>query len=131
VETGLARWLVDAVLGGMAGWGSLGIVLAVSALTVVVHFAIPIAPVINSALIPPIALLAVEMGRSPALFALPVAFTASCAFLLPLDAVSLVTYTRGYYRMLDMLRPGLLISLVWIILMTAVMLVVGPSLGFL
>lgn len=131
VETGLARWLVDAVLGGMAGWGSLGIVLAVSALTVVVHFAIPIAPVINSALIPPIALLAVEMGRSPALFALPVAFTASCAFLLPLDAVSLVTYTRGYYRMLDMLRPGLMISLIWILLMTAVMLIVGPSLGFL
>lgn len=131
VETGLARWLVDAVLGGVAGWSAFAIVLAISTLTVVVHLAIPIAPVINSALIPPIALLALELGRSPALFALPVAFTASCAFLLPLDAVSLVTYTRGYYRMLDMLWPGGLVSLVWIVLMTVVMLVVGPLLGFL
>lgn len=131
VETGLAKWLVDSILGGMAGWGPFGIVLAVSVLTVLVHFAIPIAPVINSALIPPIALLALELGRSPALFALPVAFTASCAFLLPLDAVSLVTYTRGYYRMLDMLKPGLLISAVWVVLMTLLMLGIGPLLGFL
>ncbi len=131
VETGLAKWLVDAVLGGMTHWGAFGIVMAISALTVVVHLAIPIAPVINSALIPPIALLALEMGRNPALFALPVAFTASCAFLLPLDAVALVTYTRGYYRMLDMLRPGGLVSIVWIFLMTAVMLLIAPLLGFL
>jgi solute carrier family 13 (sodium-dependent dicarboxylate transporter), member 2/3/5 len=131
VQTGLAKWLVDAVLGGMAEWGPLGIVAAVSALTVVVHLAIPIAPVINSALIPPIALLALELGRNPALFALPVAFTASCAFLLPLDAVALVTYPRGYYRMLDMLRPGGVTSLAWVVWMTAVMVLVGPWLGYL
>lgn len=57
-------------------------------------------------LIPPIVLLASTSHHDPALYALPVAFTASCAFLLPLDAVPLITYGRGYYRMLDMLWPG-------------------------
>ena len=79
---------------------------AISAFTVVVHLVLPIGPVINATLIPPIALLATETGQNPVLYALPVAFTASCAFLLPLDPVPLLTYTRGYYRMLDMLRAG-------------------------
>jgi sodium-dependent dicarboxylate transporter 2/3/5 len=64
------------------------------------------------------------------LYALPVAFTASCAFLLPLDAVPLVTYGKGYYRMFDMLRPGAVISLIWVVWMTFLILVLGPRLGF-
>jgi sodium-dependent dicarboxylate transporter 2/3/5 len=131
VETGLAQWLVQAALGGLAGWSPLWLIAAVSAFTVVVHLAIPIAPVINSVLIPPIVLLALDAGRNPALYAVPVAFTASCAFLLPLDAVSLLTYSRGYYRMLDMVRPGVLVSVAWVILMTALLLLLGPALGFL
>src|SRR5262245_16088990 len=53
VKTGLAKWMLDAVLGGMGGWSAVWVVAAVSAFTVVVHLAIPIAPVINSVLIPP------------------------------------------------------------------------------
>lgn len=131
VATGLAKWLVDAVLGGLTPLSPVWIMAAVSAFTVVVHLAIPIAPVINSVLIPPIVLLAISSGHNPALYAIPVAFTASCAFLLPLDAVSLVTFSRGYYRMLDMLRPGLIVSIVWVILMTALLMLLGPRLGFL
>ena len=131
VSTGLAKWLVDTSLGGLSQWSPVWIIGAVSAFTVIVHLVIPIAPVINSMLIPPIVLLALESGHNPALYAIPVAFTASCAFLLPLDAPSLVTYNRGYYRMLDMLRPGLIVSVVWVIWMTTLMLLLGPRLGLL
>ncbi len=131
VETGLAQWLVDVSLGGIEDWGAIGIVALVSAFTVVIHLALPIGPVINSVLIPPLAILAVSTGQNPALYALPVAFTASCAFLLPLDAVPLVTYTRGYYRMLDMLAPGSILSLCWVVLITALMVWLGPLVGLL
>jgi sodium-dependent dicarboxylate transporter 2/3/5 len=130
VETGLAGWLVKALLGGVGALPPALIVAGISAFVVVVHLAIPIAPVINSVLIPPVVALAAESGYSPAFFALPVAFTASCAFLLPLDAVSLLTYSKGYYRMVDMLKPGALVSVVWVLLMTALMLGLGPPLGF-
>ena len=86
---------------------------------------------INATLIPPIALLATETGQNPVLYALPVAFTASCAFLLPLDPVPLLTYTRGYYRMLDMLRPGAILSAIWVVVMTVLLLVVAPLVGLL
>jgi sodium-dependent dicarboxylate transporter 2/3/5 len=131
VKTGLAKWLVDAALGGMAGWAAPWVVAAVSAFTVLVHLALPIAPVINAVVIPPIVLLAAAAHHHPALYALPVAFTASCAFLLPLDAVPLVTYGQGYYRMFDMLRPGAIVSLVWVVWITVLMVGLGPALGLL
>ena len=129
VETGLARWLVGATLGGMVDWPLVVSLLAISAFTVVIHLALPIGPVVNAVVIPPIVLLAQATGHHPAMLALPVAFTASCAFLLPLDAVALITYAKGYYRMRDMLAPGSLISIVWIVWITLLMLVLGPYLG--
>jgi sodium-dependent dicarboxylate transporter 2/3/5 len=65
------------------------------------------------------------------LFALPVIFSASCAFLLPLDAVPLVTFGKGYYRMFDMLPAGTVLSLVWVIVMTLLLVVIGPLIGLL
>ena len=50
-------------------------------------------------------------------------------FLLPLDAVSVITYSRGYYRMTDMLVPGLIVSAAWVIVMTVLMTWVAPLLG--
>ena len=87
--------------------------------------------VIGGVMIPPIMVLGAAAGVNPALYALPVIFTASCAFLLPLDAVPLVTYSRGYYRMFDMLPAGLVISAVWVVLMTSLLIVIGPLVGLL
>jgi sodium-dependent dicarboxylate transporter 2/3/5 len=130
-RTGLADWMAGAVLGGVQDWNVILIIAAISAFTVVIHLMLPIAPVINAVMIPPIMALGAAAGVNPALYALPVIFTASCAFLLPLDAVPLVTYSRGYYKMLDMFAPGLVISVIWVILMTALLLVVGPLVGLL
>jgi len=130
-STGLAQWLVDTTLGGVATWHFVVILLAISLFTVVIHLMLPINPVINVVMIPPIMALGTAAGFSPELFALPVVFTASCAFLLPLDAVPLVTYGKGYYRMFDMLKPGIPISAAWVVLMTVLMLVIGPLIGLL
>ena len=130
-QTGLATWLAESALGGLADWNAVALIAAISAFTVVIHLMLPIAPVINAVMIPPIMVLGAAAGVNPALYALPVIFTASCAFLLPLDAVPLVTYSRGYYRMFDMLPAGLVISAVWVVLMTALLIVIGPLVGLL
>lgn len=130
-STGLAPWLVEATLGDVATWNFIVILLAISLFTVLIHLMLPINPVINVVMIPPIMALGTAAGFSPELFALPVIFTASCAFLLPLDAVPLVTYGKGYYKMFDMLKPGIPISIAWVVVMTALMLIVGPLIGLL
>jgi sodium-dependent dicarboxylate transporter 2/3/5 len=130
VKTGLAKWLVEISLGGMPSHNVVWVVALICAFTVLIHLILPIGPVVNAVLIPPVALLALSKGENPALYTLPVAFTASCAFLLPLDAVPLITYAKGYYRMFDMLIPGLIISIFWTILMTLLMTLLAPVLGF-
>lgn len=128
-RTGLAQWMAETAFGDLASSNVVVVIAAISAFTVVIHLVLPIAPVINAVMIPPIMVLASAAGVNPALYALPVIFTASCAFLLPLDAVPLVTYSRGYYKMLDMMVPGAVISVVWVILITALLLGVGPVVG--
>lgn len=128
-SSGLAKWLVDASLGGLAAFPSAAVIAAISAFIVVLHLLVPINPAIVVSMVPPIVLLATSTGQNPALYGLPVVFTASCAFLLPLDAVPLVTYGKGYYRMFDMLVPGAIISAAWVVVMTALLLLIGPWLG--
>ncbi len=130
-SSGLAPWLVEATLGDVAGWPVIALLVMISVFTVVIHLMLPIAPVINVVMIPPIMILGSAAGIDPVLFALPVIFTASCAFLLPLDAVPLITFGTGYYKMFDMLLPGTIISIAWVIVMTAMMLLVGPMIGLL
>ena len=129
-QTGLAKWLVDTTLGGLPQHSVVALIALISIFVVLIHLVLPIGPVIVAVVVPPIVLLAQAAGVNPALYALPVIFTASCAFLLPVDAVTLVTYSRGYYRMLDMLKPGLIISAAWVVVMTALMAFLGPRLGF-
>jgi len=130
-SSGLAQWLVDASLGGIDTWSTGAVLAAVSAFIVVIHLLVPVNPAIIAAMVPPIVLLATSTGHNPALYALPVVFTASCAFLLPLDAVPLVTYGKGYYRMFDMFLPGAVISVAWVALLTGLLLTLGPILGLL
>ena len=129
-STGLAKYLVGG-LPDMQLWSAAAVIALISAVTIVIHLPLPINPAIVGVLIPPIALLALDTGQNPALYALPVGFTASCAMLLPLDAVAVITYAKGYYRMTDMLLPGVIISAVWVVVMTALMVWLAPMLGLL
>jgi sodium-dependent dicarboxylate transporter 2/3/5 len=130
-RTGLAAWLANSALSGLGGLDPVWVIAAISAFTVVIHLLLPINPVINAVMIPPIMVLGTNAGINGALYALPVVFTASAAFLLPLDAVPLVTYSKGYYRMFDMFIPGLILSAVWVVLMTGLLLLIGPMVGLL
>ena len=51
-RTGLATWLAESALGGLADWNAVALIAAISAFTVVIHLMLPIAPVINAVMIP-------------------------------------------------------------------------------
>lgn len=129
--SGLAAWIVQGSVGGLQAWPATAVIATVSLFIVVIHLVVPVNPAIVAAMVPPVTALAAATGQAPALYAVPVIFTASCAFLLPLDAVPLVTYGHGYYRMFDMLRPGAIVSVAWVVVMTALMAGLGPLFGWL
>lgn len=130
-ETGGAAWIAHACLGGVAGMPLAGVIAVISLFTVVIHLLIPVNTAIVAVLLPALAALAGTMGVNPAVLAIPMGFSVSAAFLLPLDAVPLVTYPAGYYRMFDMFKPGCLISVVWVVVMTLVMFAIAVPLGLL
>lgn len=128
-DTGLATWVVTSLFEGVGEIDTLWLILGVSAFTVLIHLVVPIGPIVNAVMIPPIVALAIAIGQPPMLIALPVIFTASCAFLVPLDAVALITYSKGYYKMFDMFWPGTIISVVWVLVLTGLIMLLTPWLG--
>jgi sodium-dependent dicarboxylate transporter 2/3/5 len=130
-RTGLAKWIVDSTMGNFEGLGLVALIAVISAFTVVIHLLVPVNPAIIAAIVPPMIVLGNNLGVNPAIYALPVIFTTSAAFLLPLDAVPLITYSKGYYKMFDMFVPGAMISVAWIVVMTGLLRFLGPMLGLL
>ena len=78
------------------------IALGVSTVTVLIHLVVPIRPIVDAVMIPPIVALAIAIDQPSMLIALPGIFAASCTFLIQLDAVALITYSLIYYNMFDM-----------------------------
>ncbi len=82
---------------------------------------IPVATSLVPILAPTLIALATNAGAAPALVMLTASVCACNCYLLPLDTVPLITYSKGYYAMTDMskttlfLQIGLVIlSAVWI-----------------
>lgn len=128
-EQGGASWIANACLGDISDLPLAGVIAAISIFTIVIHLLIPVNTAIVAVLLPALVALAGTMGVNPAMLAIPMGFSVSAAFLLPLDAVPLVTYPAGYYRMYDMFKPGALLSAFWVAVMTAAILIIAVPLG--
>ncbi len=82
------------------------LLFAVSAFGVFSHLIVPVANAVLAVAIPIVAVLAEQAGINPVYLVLPIAFTASDVFLLPLDPIPMTTYNYGYWKMSDMIKPG-------------------------
>lgn len=114
VSTKAAAWIAGTFLGGLAGVSLLGLLIAVTAFGIFSHILIPAGSAVLAVAIPVISILALKIGVNPIALALPVAFTASCVFIMPLDPIPLTTYDYKYWKIPDMIKPGIIISVAWI-----------------
>lgn len=120
--TGSSAWLANTVLGGLTGQSVIILLIAVAAFGIFSHLLVPVGSAVIVVSIPVVSILAQQVGINPGILALPIAFTASCVMLMPLDPIPLTTYNYGYWKMWDMIKPGFIISLVWIVLCVVFML---------
>ena len=126
-QTGGAAWIANTVLQPFQS-GSLVIIIAVLIfLTIYMHLLVPPNPSLVAVLVPIVGLFAMNMGVSVTLLILPLAYAANCAFLVPFDPVIGLTYSTGYYSMKDLPKIGVPISVVWIIIGTALMAIFGMN----
>ena len=121
LKQGSALWLTNTFLSGLVGANLAVLLVAVIAFGIYSHLVLPVANAMLAVAIPVIAVMSAQAGIKPAILAVPVGFCASCVFVLPLDPIPLTTYEHGYGKMTDMMKPGFVISLVWLVLLTVVM----------
>lgn len=94
-----------------------------------VHLIVPVNTALVAVMCPALAALSADMGVNAAMLCIPLGLQRFGRPASPLDPVSLVSYDAGYYKMGDMFKPGLLISVFWVAVMTGVMLLIARPLG--
>ena len=118
---GSAKWLSDTFLGGFANSGLFILLTVVTIFGIFIHLLVPISGAVMAMCIPVIYALTQTAGINPIFLVLPLAYTASCVFLIPLDPTCMTTYGYGYWKLSDMSKPGIIIALAWIPLLIALM----------
>lgn len=128
-NSGAATWIADISFSGIQGASTLVVILFVVVFTILIHLLVPVNPAIVSVMVPTLSAFAVGIGINPAFLIVPMGFTVSAAFLLPLDPVPLLTYSSGHYKMGDYFKAGVPLCIVWTVVMTAAMLLLAGPLG--
>lgn len=131
VSTGAADWLVNTLMSGAADWAPITVFLAVSAICCFLHILIPSGPAVAGLATVPMIAVAVNCGISPVYLAMIVAFWGAVTYMLPIDAVPLLTYGYGYYTIKDMVtRSGIFNSIVMIIIAALLIPALAGILGY-
>jgi sodium-dependent dicarboxylate transporter 2/3/5 len=128
-ETGLANWLGSSLV----PLGAFGIGAIVFGAVVLVIFLTELTSNLatTATLLPVLAALALELGVSPVVLAVPVALAASCAFMLPVATPpNAIVYGSGRITIPQMAKAGLVMNILGIILLSLVALFLAPAVLF-
>ncbi len=120
-STGASKWIADMLQGVLGGMGAFGVIVIVVLFAQFIHFLIPTGGALVSVMVPIMAAVAQGIGMSPVILALIIGYTVSNCFLMPLDPIPLATYGYGYWKMGDMTKYGLIVTIVWSILLVIFM----------
>lgn len=68
---------------------------------------VPIAPSLTAIFVPTIIPIAINAGIAPQLVVVLCSICIACGYILPMDAVYLLTYSKGYYKIKNMSKVAL------------------------
>jgi solute carrier family 13 (sodium-dependent dicarboxylate transporter), member 2/3/5 len=116
-RTGLAEW-IGASLSGLDVLPVIGIVLVIA--TVIVFLTeLTSNTATAAAFLPILASLAIGLGESPLLLAVPAALAASCAFMMPVATPpNAIVYGSSFVTIPQMARAGLVLNGIFILLLS-------------
>ena len=127
-ETGLAAWLGGQLsgAGALPPWALVGLVVAL----VVVLTELTSNTATAAAFLPVLGALAASTGTDPLLLLVPAAAAASCAFALPVATPpNAIVFGSGHVTVGQMARAGLWLNLAFVVVVTALAVVLVPLLA--
>lgn len=119
-STGTAEWIAQQVLTVLDGWPVWALQVGIAVLSTV--FTLVMSNVGATVLLVPLAVsIAIAAGGDPAIFALTVAISTSNSFLIPTHQVNALIMGPAGYKVVDFLRTGGLMTVLFLIVSMAVM----------
>ena len=116
-STGLASWMAN-VLGSLQGIPFI-LMTFILVITVQIMTEFTSNTATSAAFLPLVGIMAVAQGIEPAIYAIPAALAASCAFMLPVSTPpNAIVFRSGALTIPDMLRAGFALTLallVWLL----------------
>jgi di/tricarboxylate transporter len=117
-RTGTAAWVVQEIMRMLGDVPTIALQIALAVLATV--FSLLMSNVAATAILVPVAVsIALATDASPVMYALIVALSASNAFILPTNQVNTLIMGPGGYRVADFIRVGSIMSVLFIIVMLA------------
>ena len=117
-KSGLADWIAA----NLNVLDDLPLVFAIALVVTVIIFLTEVTSntATTAAFLPPLGALAVSLGMSPEMLAIPAAIAASCAFMLPVATPpNAIVFGSGMLSIRQMVRSGLILNLAGIVIITA------------
>lgn len=121
VATGASKWLGNILSGSVVGLSAAAVIFIIILVGILSHIPLPVGGAMVALMVPIAVQIAESVGMSPVYLILPLGFTVSCVFLIPLDPIPLTTYNYKYWKMGEMMKVGFIISAAWIVILTAIM----------
>lgn len=123
-STGTAKWIAEhvlAVVGDLPIWGIQAVIAILAT-----GFTLVMSNVGATVLLVPLAInIAIGVGASPAMFALTVALATSNSFLIPTHQVNALIMGPAGYRVPDFMKAGGVMTILFIVVLIAVMNLLG------
>jgi sodium-dependent dicarboxylate transporter 2/3/5 len=116
VNTKLITLIIDTVTDGFSSINAFVLISVVAALVSLLLMAIPVGPAMVSMLTIPAYLMAEKFSKTPVMIVIIVAMFASNSSLLPLNAVFLIPYTKGFFTISELARVGICMTVFWILI---------------
>ena len=117
VVNDVTNWLVDTLYPAHLSFQANILVGLAAVISFIMLLLITSAPALITVLAGPFITIALLNGVPPSFLILVVAFCAGNCYLLPLDTVQLLTYSKGYYKMTDMGRSTIFLQIAMVILL--------------
>lgn len=127
--SGASDWISGIMANAIGDMGALPVLVIIGLFTIFIHLLVPVNQALIAILIPIAISISGLIGLSPVYLALIVTFCVHISILLPLDAVPLIIFPTGYYKMYEMFKPGLIISLIWLLIIVIVLNTIGIVVG--
>ena len=108
IATGADMWLIETVLPDVSSWSPFLILLLCGTLAAILHILIPTGPGVVAIAVPTFTVMTRAMTNVNPYAVMMIATLWSCVvFVMPVDAVTLVSYKTGEYNLKELLKAGI------------------------